>query len=140
MRYVRLEEIPFYLPQIFEESLDDKQLNDFMAASDHLLEEMEAFIERWTDKFELDKPGQNFEWKKKITSALRYWAPEGLATSIGWTVNVRELRFVIERRTHPSAEEAMRTVFGKVAAYVTREWPLLFGDFRQHPDGSWSTA
>lgn len=140
MRYVRLESIPFYLPPIFENSLPEQEFRNLIAESNNLLASIEAFIYRWTNKFELDKPGQSFELKKQVTSALRYWAPEGLATSIGWSCNVRELRFVIERRTHPSAEEAMRTVFAKVAAYVTKEWPILFGDIEEKPDGSWSAS
>lgn len=143
MRYVRLDEIPFYFPEVLQRPFPIENgkmwVDNLRSESDWLLARIEEFIRRWSGILELDKEGQSFEWKKQVTSALRYWAPEGVATTIGWTVNVRELRLVIERRTHPSSEEAMRVVFAKVAEYVTKEWPHLFGDFKKQADGSWSS-
>jgi thymidylate synthase (FAD) len=42
----------------------------------------------------------------------------------------RELRWVIEMRTHESAEEEIRVVFGKVAEIVVQRYPNFFGDFQ----------
>jgi len=36
---------------------------------------------------------------------------------------------VLEMRTHKSAEEEIRLVFGKVGALVVARYPHLFGDF-----------
>ena len=69
-----------------------------------------------SELFVLDNSGVAFAFKKIVTSAIRRIAPIGLATTIGWSANLRALRWVIEMRTHPSAEEEIRLVFGKVAA------------------------
>ena len=79
--------------------------------------------------FRLDDEGVPFAVKKEITSAMRRIAPIGLATSIGWSANPRTIRWVLEMRTHPTAEEEIRLVFGKVGEIVTKRYPHLFGDF-----------
>jgi thymidylate synthase (FAD) len=73
--------------------------------------------------------GKSFDVKKKVTSAMRRIAPIGLATSIGWSANMRALRWVLETRTDPSAEEEIRLVFGKVGEIVCARYPNLFKDF-----------
>src|SRR3990167_248841 len=82
-----------------------------------------------SELFVLDNSGVAFAFKKIVTSAIRRIAPIGLATTIGWSANLRALRWVIEMRTHPSAEEEIRLVFGKVAAICCVRYPNLFGDF-----------
>ncbi|MCC6694999.1 MAG: FAD-dependent thymidylate synthase, partial [Candidatus Hydrogenedentes bacterium] len=62
-------------------------------------------------------------------SAFRRVAPEGLATTIGWSCNFRALRHVIEMRTAPDAEEELRVVFGKVYETVKDRYPSLMGDY-----------
>jgi thymidylate synthase (FAD) len=71
----------------------------------------------------------NFGKKKVITSAMRRIAPIGLATSIGWSVNPRALRWIIEMRTSRHAEEEIRLVFCKIAEIVTEKYPNVFGGF-----------
>lgn len=60
---------------------------------------------------------------------MRRIAPIGLATTIGWTVNMRTLRFVLALRTHRSAEEEIRLVFDEVGKIAQERWPNLFADF-----------
>jgi len=79
--------------------------------------------------FKLDEPGTPFHRKKTVTSALRRIAPIGLATTIGWSANLRTIRWVLEVRTAPEAEEEVRLVFGKVGEIVTARYPNLFSDF-----------
>lgn len=85
-----------------------------------------------------------FSEKKKLTSAFRRIAPIGLATNIGWTANFRTLRWCLEARTHPSAEEEIRLVFGKVGEILTQRYPHAFGDFRKEVDENgliqWTTV
>ena len=52
-------------------------------------------------------------------------APLGLATNIGWSCNFRALRFVLEQRTDPAAEEEMRFVFHRVWEIVSQRYPNL---------------
>ena len=88
--------------------------------------------------YELDNDGVNFQTKKEVTSAMRRIAPDGLATTIGWTSNFRTLRSTLEMRTHPSAEEEMRIVFGKVGHLMMERYPNIFADYtvemvKDHP-------
>jgi hypothetical protein len=77
----------------------------------------------------------DFETKKKLTSAFRRIAPLGLATGIGISFNLRSLRWVIEQRTHESAEEEMRLIMGMVAEDAMRRWPMVFADFKKIDTG-----
>lgn len=132
MRYVRLDDIPFWFP---DWARDDPEL--YEQATD-ILARLEWFQQWMGRKFGLDEPGVSFEEKKAKTSFMRRFAPEGVATSIMWTANLRALRHVIEVRTSPGAEEEIRLVFGKVARIMTAELPALFGDFSMDTDtGAW---
>lgn len=125
LRYVRLDEIPFWFPDWVRQDLELYQ------RAYGLLAEMEKFQSWMTDHFQLDEEGVGFGEKKHKTSFMRRFAPEGLATSITWTANARTLRHVIETRTAPGAEEEIRQVFGDVARRMKDESPMLFGDFEE---------
>ena len=131
MRYVRLDDIPMWLPDWARE---DPELTRM--ASD-LLYQMEQFQAYMSVHFKLDEPGMNFATKKHMTSFMRRFAPAGHATSMTWTVNARALRHIIETRTAAGAEEEIRLVFSEVAQLMIEQCPLLFGDFTEQPDGSW---
>ena len=66
---------------------------------------------------------------------MRRLAPIGLATNIGWSTNIRNLRHVIEMRTSPGAEEEIRLVFAKVAEIAINRWPNLFSDYTSYDEG-----
>ena len=93
------------------------------------IEHLETMQKRMADCFALDNDDVPFKIKKTITSAMRRIAPIGLATTIGWTANIRTLRHVIEMRTAPSAEEEIRVVFGEVGRICKQRWPNLFSDY-----------
>ena len=67
---------------------------------------------------------------------MRRFAPEGVATGLVWTANVRTLRHTIEARTAEGAEEEIRLLFGKIGEMVREEAPALFGDYVVE-DGAW---
>ncbi len=71
-----------------------------------------------------------FSTKKVITSAMRRLAPIGVATNIGWSANIRTIRWLLEARTHPSAEEEIRLVFSQVGKLMLERYPNLFADFK----------
>ena len=129
LRFVRLDEIPFRIPEVME------PLRDRIVS---IMETLEDFQISAAEHFDLDGEGMPFHVKKEITSAMRRLAPEGLSTVIFWTANVRTLRHVIQMRTHVSAEEELRTVFNRVGEIMVDEAPLLFGDFVVE-DGAWTT-
>lgn len=131
LRYVRLDDIPVWVPG--EGEADHAE---FAADVREVTELAEAKIAKWAGKWGLDDRLTTFGYKKQMTSRLRRMAPEGLATNILWTANVRTLRHVIEMRTDPSAEEEMRLVFGMVLRHCRDTYPELFADFSQREPGA----
>jgi len=130
LRFVRLDEIPFWFP---EWAREDPEL---MKRATALLGQMEEF-QRWmAEHFRLDDEGVPMPEKKHKTSFMRRLAPDGVATGIVWTANIRTLRHTIEARTDPGAEEEIRLVFGKIAEIMRAEAPALFADYEVR-DGAW---
>ncbi len=118
LRYVRPREVSLWMPP------------DLQTASDRFSEAVKEIEKRYHDlenQFDWDK--MTFEQKKRVTSAMRRILPDGIATNLIWTANHRTIRWVVEMRTHPSAEIEIRKVFGQVAEICMRDYPLLYGDF-----------
>jgi thymidylate synthase (FAD) len=95
------------------------------------IKKLEEVQQELAKLFQLDVEGVPFHRKKVVTSAMRRLLPEGVATTIGWSANIRTIRWVIEARTAPDAEEEIRFVFGKVAEIMVKEYPNLFFDFEK---------
>lgn len=131
LRFVRINSIPLWQP---EWALEDVSLQQQIALHLFQAENLQLWL---ADHFRLDDPGTPFSDKKKYTSYMRRFAPEGIGTSLVWSCNVRELRHVIEARTSVHAEEEIRLVFDAVAHLMVEESPKLFSDFTRHDDGSW---
>ena len=123
LRFVRLDDLGQWLPTCIRE--DERAMTIFAST----FEQLELLQREMAEYFKLDRPGVPFDVKKTITSAMRRVAPIGLATTIGWSANPRALRWVLEMRTHPTAEEEIRLVFGRVGAIVCKRYPNTFGDF-----------
>ena len=130
LRFVRLADIPFWFP---DWALADAEL---MKRATALLEQMEEFQLWMAGHFGLDEEGVPFHEKKHKTSFMRRFAPDGVATGLLWTANIRTLRHTIEARTDAGAEEEIRLVFGKIAELMRAEAPALFGDY-EIADGAW---
>jgi len=125
LRFVRLTELRFWMPSVFRNHPQSEQITKF------IVEKVEM-MEQWQNELAqiLEIEGETkFEVKKKLTSAMRRIAPDGLATTIGWSVNPRTLRNVIEMRTNPGAEEEIRLVFGMIAEKVKNRYPNIFSDY-----------
>lgn len=125
MRFVRLTDIPFWFPEWAQQ--DD----ELMTRATALLDLMESFQIWMAGHFGLDDPGVPFSEKKAKTSFMRRFAPDGVATGIQFTANVRTLRHTISMRTDSAAEEEIRLVFNKIAEIMVAECPVLFGDFEK---------
>lgn len=130
LRFVRLDEIPFWFPDWARE---DPEL---MKRATALLGQMEEFQGWMAGHFRLDEDDVPMHEKKHKTSFMRRFAPDGVATGIVWTANIRTLRHTIEARTDPGAEEEIRLVFGKIAEIMRAEAPVLFADYEVQ-DGAW---
>ena len=137
LRYVRLTDLRFWIPSIITQETAGKLLpgpdGELLQLTPEIIFRMVIDVCEWGQRalaeyFEIDKI-QLFERKKKLTSAFRRIAPIGLATGIGISFNLRSLRWIIEQRTDPAAEEEIRLVFGLVAEDAMRRWPQMFQDF-----------
>jgi thymidylate synthase ThyX len=131
LRYVRLDELPFWFPDWAQE---DPEL---MKRATALLTELEQFQQWMAGHFGLDDDDTKMHEKKAKTSFMRRFAPEGLATGLVWTANIRTLRHTIEARTDQGAEEEIRLVFGKIGELMRAEAPALFGDYTVTAEGTW---
>ena len=90
LRFVRLADIPFWFP---EWARQDAEL---MKRATAVLEQLEEFQLWMASHFGLDEDGVPFHEKKHKTSFMRRFAPEGVATGLLWTANIRTLRHTIE--------------------------------------------
>jgi len=125
LRYVRLEELRFWMPSCFRDHAKKETLMRMLVKK---IEYDEKFQTRLARFLGLDKM-KSFKEKKEFTSAMRRFAPDGLATTIGWSANPRALRHIMEMRSYPGAEEEMRLVVGKIAEKVRYKYPNLFQDY-----------
>lgn len=138
LRYVRLTDIRFWIPPTIAEVTAESPvlLPDGVTAAmmtpemvfNTVIEVMEWGQHTLARMYDIDHM-KDFSAKKRITSAMRRIAPLGLATGIGISFNLRALRWIIEQRTDPAAEEEMRFVFGMVARDAMERWPHVFEDF-----------
>ena len=123
LRFVRLTDIGFWPPLVLREN---EKVKEIMSDT---VENLEKLQRELAEILDLDNPEKKFKDKKKLTSAMRRIAPIGLATSIGWSANIRTIRHCIEMRTDPGAEEEIRLVFGRVAELMKDRYPHLFADY-----------
>ena len=128
LRFVRLNQIPFEHPEFI---LND---NELLSEANDLVFRMEEMQRKIAERTNVNN--KTFHEKKQITSGARRYAPEGIGTSIGWTANIRALRWIIESRTSIHAEIELREVFGMVAKIMVKEAPWLFADFEFIKDES----
>jgi len=122
LRFVRLDTLSAFVPTLIRES------EEGMAIFTKTLEQLEAIQRQLAETYCIEDE-TSFDKKKKLTSAFRRVAPDGVATTIGWSSNFRTLRHVIERRTDPAAEEEIRLVFGLVYDVLRGRYPHVFGDY-----------
>lgn len=71
-------------------------------------------------------PSLPFDVKKKLTSAIRRVAPNGQANELGYTVNLRSLRHIIQMRTARAAEWEVRQIYNQIYQILKDRYPLIF--------------
>jgi thymidylate synthase (FAD) len=118
-RYIRLDSIDLVVDPIL-----DPVKSELLQVTNYL-ESMYAVM---ADKLGMNSEGLDFARKKKLTSALRRIAPNGQTNEIGFTVNLRALRFTILKRTDRAAEWEIRHVFNQVYRIAKKLVPTLFCD------------
>lgn len=137
MRYIRYENIRFWMPDCFLPADDDTHSLTLKKYESRLVLQnqfdsqermMSEFAAIWAE--ELSETSK-FHAKKTLTSAFRRGIGMGIATGGVWTLNLRALRHVIALRTDPSAEEEIVHVVKKIGKYMIGSLPELFDDFRE---------
>jgi len=132
LRYVRLDDMGFYLPELVDLGLDAAEnldemgsvvYNIFRDAFNYISREI-GFLEQYLS---IDKY-KSFDVKKKITSMLRRLAPMGMTTGIAITANHRALRNIIEQRCSIHAEQEIREVCFIMAAMLKERYPNIYQD------------
>lgn len=129
LRFVRADDLGLWIPPAFMKHPDGEVIfaAHWRTCEEHYQELLKiAAVQEGVASFD-DLP---FEKKKYYTSAARRVLPEGMATNIGWSCNMRSLRAIIEQRTDPASEEEIRFVFAKVATIADIRWPRLFADYK----------
>jgi thymidylate synthase (FAD) len=85
LRFVRLDDLGLWLPPEIEQ--DPELVNLF----ERTFEDLEQLQLELAKKTKIDSI-KDFDLKKKLTSSFRRIAPDGLATTIGFTANARAWR------------------------------------------------
>ncbi len=120
-RYVRTDSINMFFPTILSKYDDMKGL--WLRA----LDSMEGWIREMEEMTAISEM-KDFNLKKKLTSAFRRLIGNGQANHIFFTANHRALRHIIQLRTHESAEEEIRLVFGLVFSQLQTAYPAIYKD------------
>lgn len=118
-RYVRTDQIEAYKP---------KHLTD---EENHMLSEALLSIEIMYKTLEskvFKRIGNDFDTKKKVTSALRRILPNGQGNHIIFTANHRALRHIIQMRTSEHAEEEIKEVFEEILLILKSRYPNIYED------------
>jgi thymidylate synthase (FAD) len=118
-RFIRLDEIDLIVDPIL-----DPVREELLEAVKYL----EDVYARMADKLGMNEPGLDFTRKKKLTSALRRIAPNGQANELGFSINLRSLRFTIMKRTDRAAEWEIRYIFAQIYKIAKQAVPTLFCD------------
>lgn len=122
LRFVRFDNIGFWVPSVI--AGNEEALRIFIEKIG-LDEEYQIKLTKAL-KIEIMT---SFDEKKKATSAMRRIVGMGVATSVGWSANLRTIRHTIEMRTSPHSEEEIRLVFAQVAEKVNSRYPNIFADY-----------
>lgn len=120
-RYVRSDRIDFVTDPILEPV--QAHLEMFLGTVERMYNE----LVRVSGVNEM----KDFDAKKKMTSALRRILPNGQANEIGFSVNLRALRHVVQMRTSRFAEWEIREVFSQVYRLVKERFSLVFHGARE---------
>jgi thymidylate synthase (FAD) len=121
--YIRVDGIKSWFPQVLEDHPRRAELFDFYRTRFKSLEQAQIELAQL-----LDVDNQPFKMKKKLTTAMRRLVPDGIATVLGFTVNHRQLRFMIEQRTSAANDEEIRIVFFKIFEQAIKLYPNMMFD------------
>lgn len=119
-RYVRADNIGYFLPEVIKQSPGGPILFEKAFAM------MEDWIKQLETLFAVDTV--DFHLKKQLTSAFRRLIGNGQSNHIIATFNHRTIRHLIELRTVKGAEEEIRHVFSEVGRLMLARYPAIYHD------------
>ncbi len=94
--------------------------------------QIDLFLEsQFPGESRADIDNMPFSRKKKVTSALRRYLPNGQANEIGFSLNVRAVRHFLMLRTAAGAEWEIRLVANQMYDLIKERHPLLVGDAKE---------
>jgi len=129
MRYVRLDNIGMYYPQVFGSQIPDKILQaKIRQIFERVVRTSEIAIEEISQLLGIDDVGKPFDFKKKVTSAMRRLAPGGHTTNIMLTANHRAWRHILKVRTGEGVEEEMWPIMKEIGSQLKASCPLIYQD------------
>lgn len=120
-RYVRGDEVNL----VFDPILEPVRMQVEQA-----VKQVEDLYNQMVKKLKLDEM-QDFDKKKKLTSALRRILPNGQSNEIAFTMNLRTLRHTIMVRTSRHSEWEIRKVFEKVYLLLKDRYKHFFSDAKE---------
>lgn len=115
-RFVRTDEIDIVMDPILLQW--GSHIKDFQSLIEEKYRELVKAV--GVDKI------QDQYTKKKITSALRRLLPNGQSNEMGFSVNLRSIRHLMQLRTSRHAEWEIRYVFNQIYNLLNAKYPLLF--------------
>lgn len=115
-RYVRGDSIDFIFDPILEPVREDGEI---------LLKIIEEAYHQMVKKLNLDNE-KDFNIKKKKTSALRRFLPNGQSNEMGFSVNLRQIRHIVEMRSSRHAEWEIRFVTDQMYRLLKSKFPMMF--------------
>lgn len=131
-RYVRTAELSYWMPQIIRENIELAGLfEEAIMHQEDIIRKMEEVsgINRM-------KSEEDFDKKKKLTSAFRRIVGNGVANNIMATYNHRALRHMITMRTSRGEEEEIRLVFNDLFNQLADRYTAIYADAqREMVDG-----
>lgn len=120
-RYVRLSELPFWVPSCIKE---DPVLEEMFCRAIEQQEESLAAMVAHTGINDM----KDFSKKKELTSALRRIIGNGVANNIMCSYNHRALRHILELRSSRHAEEEIRLAMSLLFLQVSARYPVIYAD------------
>lgn len=144
MRYIRLTDIPYWVPaSLMPDENDTSVVLDMKEASRTIFrdsfQQAEKNYQALLDLWDLDRLSWQstetrrnaFAVKKKLTSCFRRIIPIGVATGGVWSGGLRALRNIFTQRCTPEAEEEMLLVACLMLKEMRAFDPLFFHDFEE---------
>ena len=118
-RYVRVDQIEAYKPKHLTQN-ENRILSAALQKIEILYKDLESAV--------FERVGNDFDAKKKATSAIRRMLPNGQANHIIFTANHRALRHIISMRTSIHAEEEIQEVFTEILVMLKSRYPNIYED------------